>query len=134
MYIRYRNQGTLDAIELRDIRFFCVRESGGLKEEDGTEIQMYSICDASQESTAQLCNEAVESLASYLLGGEDKVFDNLKYRKDIIRISEDITLAELADYRSKAAAFKVFNALCVALEEGKNYFDLTKYDENGNLI
>ena len=48
-------------------------------------------------------------------------------------VEPDESMKELAYFNSPQAALKVFHEICVALDVGKQYFDLTAYDENGNL-
>lgn len=133
MYIRYRNVGTLNEIEVRDVRFFRIADAGEIELEDGSEADSFSICDASVGLAVNSGNQAIQSLASYLLGSKEKVFDGCCLRKDVFSLEENECLSELAVFLSKEAAIKVLDEICAAMEAGKQFFDLTRYDENGNL-
>ena len=131
MYIRYPHPAYISRSLVRDVRFFSVEQTAAPDDEEG---DFYAICDASIEPVTHYCNDVILSLSSYLLGGDEKVLvGGVKYRDDVLLLEPDESLKELAYFNSPQAALKVFNAICAALDAGKQYFDLTAYDENGNL-
>ncbi len=134
MYIRYWEMGSLDSIEVRDVRHFCiVPEECGM--EDGSLVDGASIYDKSPEIAEDLANNFIQSLSSYLLGGEEKVFVGFKKRTNVFSVegfSEDY--GQLAWFESSAAAKKVLDEICKALDAGKQFFDLTLYGDDGNLL
>lgn len=126
MYIRYFTAGPLNYADVRDVRHFHIEQM-----ESGA-----AIVDAMAERSTYFGNEAVKSLASYLLGGKDKVEPTCCMRDDVIPI--DLEFAsfseELALFESMEAAAKVLDEICYALDSGKRYFDLTRYGSDGNLL
>ena len=88
------------------------------------------------QRSADFASDAVKSLASYLLGGENKVFHDCRERDDVYSIDLHFTQfpEELAIFDSVEAAAKVLDDICRALDSGKQYFDLTRYGNNGNLL
>jgi len=126
MYIRYFTAGPINYADVRDVRHFHIErlDSGA------------AIVDAMAERSAYFGNEAIKSLASYLLGGKDKVEPTCRIRDDVISI--DLEYAsfseELAIFDSAEAAAKVLDEICKALASGKQYFDLTLYGDDGNLL
>lgn len=124
MYIRYFTAGPLNYADVRDVRHFHIEQT-----ESGA-----AIIDAMAKRSACFGNDAVESLASYLLGGKDKVEPTCRKRDDVISI--DLEFApfseELALFESAEAAAKVLDEICRALDSGKQYFDLTRYGDDGN--
>lgn len=131
MYIRYRKGLRSDAFEVRDVRHFCVYEEPD-EVDDG--VKGFSVCDAGMEFLENFANEAIEYRAALALAGTDRDFFNIKKKCDDKRVC-DWTWEHfhLQWFRTREAAQAALLAICQALDAGKQYFDLTLYDENGKL-
>lgn len=126
MYIRYFPAGSVNCADVRDVHHFHIEQM-----ESGA-----SIVDALAKRSAYFGNDIVKSLASYLLGGEDKAFSACRERNDVYAIDLQFTPfpEELAVFDSVEAAAKVLDEICRSLDSGKQYFDLTRYGNDGNLL
>lgn len=126
MYIRYFTAGPYNCADVRDVRHFHIEQL-----ETGA-----SIVDALAQRSVNFGSDAVKSLASYLLGSVDKVLPDCRERDDVYSIDLHFTQfsEELAIFDSVEAAAKVLDDICRALDSGKQYFDLTRYGNDGNLL
>lgn len=130
MYIKYRIGS--GSYEVRDIRYFTIRAET-CELENGSEVEGASICDGAAKRAADFGDLAIQAHASYF-AGKNTVRPNSEKRADVIWLDEDwADESFLAWFQSKVAAQKVLDEICKALENGKQFFDLTKYDESGNL-
>ena len=130
MYIRYWNPAYVGHFLVKDVRYFGIEDAG--EDEDG--VNLYAICDLTIDSLSRQCNDAICSLATHILGGDEKILRGAMYRDGIRCVNHDDEWKEdLAFFNSPQAAIKVLNEICAALDAGKQYFDLTVYDESGNL-
>jgi len=137
MYIRYRDSSnptnTAESIVVRDIRWFCIEPQ--TIDDHGTKIEGAAICDGMMNNAVAFGNAAVEYLAGYILGNE-KVFPNGKLRKNVIPIGDGGIdfYSDLAWFESMEIACMILDKICQAMDEGKQFFDLTQYGEDGKLL
>lgn len=134
MYIKFCGMGSHSTnAEIRDVRCFytCPEECGM---EDGSVVDGVTLCDGAIEDTAQFTDLAIQSLASYLIGIK-KVWPDCRKREDIIYIDDFWSDRRgLAWFRSQEAAQRVLDEIGRALDAGKQFFDLTKYGDDGQLL
>ena len=137
MYIRYRDThypiDTAEGIVVRDIRWFYIEPQ--TIDDHGTKIEGAAICDGMMNNAVTFGNAAVEYLAGYMLGDE-KVFPNGKRYKSVLPIGDGggDFYSDLAWFESIEIARLVLDKICQAMDEGKQFFDLTQYGEDGKLL
>lgn len=134
MYIKFKNE--FGRPEVRDVRHFDIR-SVDCGEEDGSTTHGAELVDMGFELAADFVDAAVEYACGLLLGGRSDV-DRVRCRKENAPVSVVKTyshfcpdMAALAWFRSWEAAEEVREHICEALDAGKQFFDLTRYGEDG---
>lgn len=137
MYIRFHSPRT-NQIELRDVRHFAIRSAGNVRMENGSTIECFSLCDATFEILEMYGNEVIQSLSSFLLGGEQKV-DSALESKRVIQVGDNegssvSDFSELGIFDSYEIACGLLNEICEAMKAGKTYFDLASYGSNGKPL
>lgn len=134
MYIRYLDQNSdqksIESIVVRDVRWFCINPRITANDE----VDGFCICDDMVNKANVFGNALVEYLACFLLDGDEKVFPGCRVRKDVLPIGDGDGNFELAWFESQEAALSVLEKICLALDAGKQFFDLTQYGADGKYL
>ena len=136
MYIKYLDD--LQRPNVRDVKHFALRNSE-CEEEDRFITEGAELFDAGYEERGGFADACVEYACGLLLGGMDEV-DKVRYRRgnrdgSVTHIYECYNpgVTSLHWFNCFEAAEQVLDELCGALASGRQFFDLTIYDESGRV-
>ncbi len=136
MYIKYRdfNYSGCEQVRVCSAHHLCVVKVD-CEEENGITTHGAAIQDRIKIEIAQIIDAMVENIVDYVTDGEYKHrckacgYEPVPFLSDFY---EDE--CELMWFSSEAAAQKVFDDICTAMDSGKHYFDLTLYGEDGEHL
>ena len=136
MYTKYRDPLT-GTVQVRDVRHFRIRPLD-CEEEDGSTTHGAVICDGFVERAAFFGGALAGEIAGLLLDGDEKVHRRRTRKTDKVVTVDDVFTGmpeceELAWFRSWEIAEKVMDKLCQVLANGRQFFDLTIYGEDGEV-
>lgn len=123
MYFEFVNNFTGEA-EIKEISHVSLR-----KVQDG-----WAIIDKQLKEKSEFADSFVTLLSQMQLGKDETEFRTGHYTKDKSQWVDELSglyadSCEIAFFDSKSQAIMVFNAIRAAIKSGKNYFDLTQFQE-----
>lgn len=134
MYIKFK--GYHSGVRVRDVRRFGIRKED-CGEPDGTTTHGAELYDCSYEDAADFMDSCIEYGCGLLaesvreMRGRAESRDN-PYQSPWQVYAVDYTdNSALAWFNSIEAAERVLSDLCAALDKGRRFFDLTRYNEEG---
>ena len=118
MYVRYVGGNVFDVPDVRDVRHFSIRSIAGHSNPDDERMELY---DAGLVLPSALGDTAIKRMTTS------------QERETTLETFVD-EFNGLHIFNNKEAAMRVLDEICKAIDAGKRYFDLTQYNDNGELI
>lgn len=133
MYIKYCdfNYSGCEQIHVRAISHLCIMKSD-CENDHGVITHGAIIQNRIQADVASMIDEMIDSLADYITNGKSR-YRYKAYNQEPVPSLSDFYEddGQLMWFSSVEAAQKVFDDICKAMADGKKYFDLTQYGEDG---